>query len=197
MLRLQTGEDGRELMAPSRSSTPSFLRPEERLPSEATAQGLYALGDGLLVVRQMARGRHLRAAQRRFARAAAQPLGREPTTYREHRRPPNDQDHRGRRRAEGLRRQQEGPRPKAEPRSLRITKMPTEPMCGAHGGIEPGRIAARGRPSALGRWWSAGEKCQRCAPSVMCLATRANPGCLPPPPGSGGRSGPSSLRSRY
>jgi hypothetical protein len=55
-----------------------LLRPQERLSLAVVAPRLPALGDRLLVVRKMAHGRHLRAAQRRFARAGAEPLRQEP-----------------------------------------------------------------------------------------------------------------------
>jgi transposase len=56
----------------------------------------------------MARGWDLRAAQRRFARAAAGPLGQEPVPERGHRRLPVGKDEWGWWRTEGIRRQQEG-----------------------------------------------------------------------------------------
>jgi transposase len=54
-----------------------------------------------LVVRQMARGRDLRASQRRFARAVTGPLGQGPATSCRHSRLPVGQDDRCRRRREG------------------------------------------------------------------------------------------------
>src|SRR5215204_7081066 len=70
----RTPKDSRHPRGPQRH----LLRPEERLPLEAAAEGLSALGDRLLVVRQMARGWHLRAAQRRSLRELLRSrLGRE------------------------------------------------------------------------------------------------------------------------
>jgi len=57
---------------------PLLLRPEERLSLEAAAQGLSALGDRLLVVREMAHGWNLRAAQRRLRERLRARLGRNP-----------------------------------------------------------------------------------------------------------------------
>ena len=62
---------------------------------EAASQGFSALGDRLLVVRKMARGWDLRAAQRHFARAAAESLGQEPAAQRRDSRLPVLQEHRG------------------------------------------------------------------------------------------------------
>src|SRR5215212_3377700 len=73
------------------------------------------VGDRLLVVREVAHRRYLRAAQRGATRAFAGLLGQEPAPERGHRRLPVGQDHWGGRRAEGIRRQQEGPRPKTAP----------------------------------------------------------------------------------
>ena len=75
--RARTTEDPRH----PRDSRCDLLRPEERLPLATIASGLPVLGDRLLVVWEVARGRHLRAAQRRPARAAAGPSGQEPATY--------------------------------------------------------------------------------------------------------------------
>jgi putative transposase len=66
------------------------------------------LGDPLLVVREVAHRRDLREAQRRARRAVAGPLGQGPAPERGYRRLPVREDHRGGRRAEGLRRKQEG-----------------------------------------------------------------------------------------
>src|SRR5919107_2355038 len=70
----RTPEDPHDPRDPRRD----LLRPQERLPLAAVAQGLSALGDRLLVVREVARGRHLRAAQCRPARALAGEVGQEP-----------------------------------------------------------------------------------------------------------------------
>src|SRR5829696_4093699 len=100
---------------PTRDPQCRVLCFEEWLSLAATPSRFSALGDRLLVVRKMEDGRHLRAAQRRPARAVAGSFGQEPAPEREHSRLPNDQDYRGRRRAEGIRRQQEGPRQEAPP----------------------------------------------------------------------------------
>ena len=81
MFHLPTGEDETENSQHSRDlQRHLLLRPKERLSLEASAQGLSALGDRLLVVRQMACGWNIRAAQCRVARAAAEPLGQELAT---------------------------------------------------------------------------------------------------------------------
>src|SRR5215212_1502960 len=54
-----------------------LLRPEERLPLEPTVYELSALGNRLLIVREMAHGGH-RAAQRGASQAFAGPPGRNP-----------------------------------------------------------------------------------------------------------------------
>src|SRR5918997_3810580 len=92
-----------------------LLRAQERLPLAAAPKGLPALGDRLLVVRKVARGRDLRAPQRRATRTSAHLLGEGPTSERWYCRLPDDQDHKRRRRTEGLRRQQEGARQEAAP----------------------------------------------------------------------------------
>jgi hypothetical protein len=60
-----------------RDSRRHLLCPEEWLPLAALASGFSALGDRLLVVREMARGWNLRAAQRRATRAATGEVGQE------------------------------------------------------------------------------------------------------------------------
>ena len=85
-----------------------LLRPQERLSLAVVAPRLPALGDRLLVVREVAHRRDLREAQRRARRAVAGPLGQGPAPECGYRRLPVREDHRGGRRAEGLRRKQEG-----------------------------------------------------------------------------------------
>jgi transposase len=84
------------------------LHLEEQLSLAATPSRFPALGDRLLVLREMEDGRHLRAAQCRPARAVAGSFGQGSAPERGHRRLPVDKDDRGWRRAEGIRRQQEG-----------------------------------------------------------------------------------------
>ncbi|CAA9448562.1 MAG: hypothetical protein AVDCRST_MAG02-657 [uncultured Rubrobacteraceae bacterium] len=99
----------------SRDTRCHLLRAQERLSLATLATRLPALGDRLPVVREVARGRHLRAARRRATRAAASPVGQKPAAQRGYCRLPDDQDHRGRQRTERLRRQQEGEGQKAPP----------------------------------------------------------------------------------
>jgi hypothetical protein len=82
MSQVPTGEDGRELTAHSRDARGHLLRPKERPSREATAQGLSALGDRLVLVREMVLEWDLRAARCRVARAAAEPPGQEPASGR-------------------------------------------------------------------------------------------------------------------
>jgi hypothetical protein len=58
------------------------LRAQERLSLAAATPRLPALGDRLPVVREVAHGRDLRTAERRAARAAAEPPGQEPAPER-------------------------------------------------------------------------------------------------------------------
>jgi transposase len=85
-----------------------LLRPEVRMPLEAAAQGLSTVGDRLLVVRKMASGWDLGAAQRGAAPTTENPLGKERSSECRHRRLPVGQEHRCGRRAQRIRRQQEG-----------------------------------------------------------------------------------------
>ena len=94
--RARTAEDPHH----PRDSRRHLLCPEEWLPLAALASGFSALGDRLLVVREMARGWNLRAAQRRAMRAATGEVGQEPAPERGRRRLPVGQDHRGRRRTQ-------------------------------------------------------------------------------------------------
>src|SRR5215212_7579901 len=107
----RTTEDLRHPRDPRRD----LLRPKERLPLEAIAPEFPAVGDRLLVVREVAHRGYLREAQRGASRVFAGPLGQGPATWRGHRRLPVGQGHRGRRRAEGIRREQEGPGQEATP----------------------------------------------------------------------------------
>src|SRR5829696_6241722 len=118
--RARTAEDPHH----PRDSRRHLLCPEEWLPLAALASKFSALGDRLLVVREMARGWNLRAAQRRATPAATGEVGQEPAPERGRGRLPVSQDHRGRRRTEGIRWQQEGSRQEAPP-------------AGGHGGLAP------------------------------------------------------------
>jgi hypothetical protein len=102
-----------EYPQPARDPRCRLLRPKKRLPLAATTPRVPAVGNRLQLVQEMEHGRHLRAAQRRVARAAAQPPGQESSPERGHRRLPDDQEHRGGRRTERLQRPQEGSRQEA------------------------------------------------------------------------------------
>src|SRR5215211_4817830 len=100
--------------APRLTSDPKrrLLRPKERLPLAAIAEGLSALEERLrLVQEKMAHRRDLRAPQRRAARTSAVAAWQEPEPHRRDRGLPVCEDDRRRRGAERLRRGQEGPRP--------------------------------------------------------------------------------------
>src|SRR5215212_11747781 len=66
-----TTEDSHHPRDPRRD----LLCPEEWLPLATLAPRLSALGDCLLVVREVACGRHVRTAQRRASRAIASTVG--------------------------------------------------------------------------------------------------------------------------
>ena len=110
-------EQARTTEGPRRPRDPQrrLLRTQERLSLATLATRLPALGDCLLVVREVALGRHLRAAQRHATRTSAHLFGEGPASERGYRRLPVREDHRGWRRTEGLRRQQEGARQEATP----------------------------------------------------------------------------------
>ena len=65
-----------------RDTRRGLLRPQERPSLAVVAPRLPALGDRLLVVREVAHRRDLRAAQRRATRAVAGSLGQEPAPER-------------------------------------------------------------------------------------------------------------------
>ncbi len=92
--RARTAEDPHH----PRGARRRLLSAEGRLPVAAVAPRLPAVGDRLSTggVRKVARGRDLRAAQRR----PACPFGQGPAPERRHRRLPVGQNHRGGRRAE-------------------------------------------------------------------------------------------------
>ena len=99
-----------------------LLRAQERLPMAAFAPRLPALEDRLRLVQEVAHRRDVGAPERWAARALAV-AGREgPAPQRRHRRLPVCEDDGGGWGAKGLRRRQEGARPKAIP-------------AGGHGGL--------------------------------------------------------------